>query len=228
MAKMNQEAIDEFIRKYENLYFIPVSKKEKEQKLGKVRLTGTERKVEECLFPNDRIEKCSNIEPLHIAWKAGRLTSDMLKKESVIPPLNGYGKSIDNLDMFLNKVNEKCSEIQSHIEEDNKDAAIQVLIDCKNELSVKYLGSVYLLAILFFLSGGQYPVYDKYAHTAVKALYFEKEPKDIFVGEAEQKKDDRIKGMYDEYCWFLEQVFGTHTITRNVDRALWVYGHKSI
>lgn len=32
---------------------------------------------------------------------------------------------------------------------------------------------------------------------------------------------------YNEYCWLLKQIFGSYTIDRDKDRALWVYGHCS-
>lgn len=84
-----------------------------------------------------------------------------------------------------------------------------------------------MITLIYFLSGGKYPIYDKFAHIAVKALYMNENPKDIFVGGAPGKGNmDQAIGMYKEYCWLLKQVFGKYDIDRELDRALWVYGHS--
>ena len=33
--------------------------------------------------------------------------------------------------------------------------------------------------------------------------------------------------MYIEYCYLLEKVFGRKNIERDLDQALWVYGHAT-
>ncbi len=51
-------------------------------------------------------------------------------------------------------------------------------------------------------------------------------PSEVFVGEAPDKTNiDEVIVMYNEYCYYLQEVFGRINIDRDVDRALWVYGH---
>ena len=89
------------------------------------------------------------------------------------------------------------------------------------------LGTVYIITLLYFLSGEQYPIYDRYAHKAAKAIIFDKRPIDVYVGDAPSKTsvNDAMK-LYSEYRWLLTQIFGSSHINRDQDRALWVYGHS--
>ena len=236
---MKKRILDEtgFIKKYECLYFKSASKEEKKRKIGMAHLVGTSREVEASIFPNDQMVKVKAIKDIHIAWKAGRLTEELINSKGKVFPQNGRGREIKELDDFLTAVN-KNTILDESIEDYDKRArnAIRELYRLKFKYNVRNLGSVYILSILFFLSGGEYPVYDKYAHTAVKALYFDKNPKDVFVGEAPQgtpqgKKEsderireadlDQIMGMYEEYCFLLNEVFGKSAISRELDRALW-------
>jgi hypothetical protein len=51
-------------------------------------------------------------------------------------------------------------------------------------------------------------------------------PKEVFVGAAPDKTElDKVLAMYKEYVFLLEQVFGYSNSERELDRALWVYGH---
>lgn len=98
----------------------------------------------------------------------------------------------------------------------------QYLLDCE----CANIGTVYMITLLFFFSKGKYPIYDKYAHIAAKAIYLNANPKDIYYAEAPSKTErQKVFAMYNEYCWLLEQIFGTKSIGRPTDQALWVYGH---
>ena len=89
-----------------------------------------------------------------------------------------------------------------------------------------YFGPVYIINILYFLSSGEIPIYDRFAHKAVKALYLEKMPYEIYVGyPVDCNCTEEIMAMLNEYRWLLREKFGTDKINRKIDRALWVYGH---
>ncbi len=78
------------------------------------------------------------------------------------------------------------------------------------------------------MTKGKYPVYDSFAHKALKALYMKKAPFEIFSGIAPGKYDvDKVINMYNEFLWLLNELFDTYTIDRKLDRALWVYGHAT-
>ena len=42
---------------------------------------------------------------------------------------------------------------------------IKKIMDCE-----KYIGPVYAITLLYFLSQGKYPIYDRFAHIAVKVI----------------------------------------------------------
>ena len=104
-------------------------------------------------------------------------------------------------------------------------------IEERNKERFKGLGTVYILTLLYFLSGEKYPIYDKFAHKAAKAIVLDVNPREVYVGPAPDKAEvDSIITMYSEYCWLLTKIFGTRDdncfITRKQDQALWVYGHS--
>ena len=90
----------------------------------------------------------------------------------------------------------------------------------------KNFGSVYIINLIYFLSKGKFPIYDKFAHKAAKALFMEKQPNEVYVGSAPEKNDIKnVVNLYNEYLWLLEKLFHNYSIDRITDRALWVYGH---
>jgi len=90
-------------------------------------------------------------------------------------------------------------------------------------------GNVYILTILFFLTQGKYPIYDKYAHIAGQAINQDLSPGSFVDYKGLQKWGDYIHymgllGPINKAC---HQQFGNSStfISRLEDRALWVYGH---
>jgi len=90
-------------------------------------------------------------------------------------------------------------------------------------------GNVYILTVLFFVTHGRYPIYDRYAHIAAQAIDQDLPPGSRVHYKELQKWDD-----YDRYMNLLRainkacpQQFGNPSmlISRPGDRALWVYGH---
>lgn len=110
-----------------------------------------------------------------------------------------------------------------------KNNPFDFLTEFKINGDFKGLGTVYILTLLYFLSGEKFPIYDKFAHKAAKAIVLDVNPKDVYVGPAPYKTEiNNILTMYSEYCWLLTQVFTRPRpeITRKEDQALWVYGHR--
>lgn len=178
-----------------------------------------------------------------VAWKAGRL---LLESGKYVPQmnkkgdcLNGYGIPIkeDKLNDYLVFVSEKYKRIT---DKSNFMYVYQSLISQKNV--PRNFGSIYIINLIYFLSKGRYPIYDKFAHKALKALYMGKNPCEIFVGDAPGKYEaNKVVNMYQEYLWFLDKVFPGEKrtiglteneskesfLSRKIDRALWVYGHAT-
>ena len=99
----------------------------------------------------------------------------------------------------------------------------------KRKEGFKGLGTVYILTLLYFLSNEKFPIYDRFAHKAAKAIVLDKTPKDVYVGSAPDKTDvENILNMYNEYLCLLKLIFGNKKIDRKQDQALWVYGHSKV
>lgn len=96
-----------------------------------------------------------------------------------------------------------------------------------------HIGPVYAITLLYFLSKGTYPIYDKFAHIAIKVIEEElpfkslvedkKLEEEFSTGATDAKKI--FRRYQDKYVDRLHKVFGRTYNTRDIDRALWVYGH---
>ena len=215
-----------FIDTYEQFYFV-----EKEYTANEKELLGTILKnkssyaVEE--YADKVLDRSIPLDKRVFLWKAGRLTKEYseLKDADLISQIkvrNGRGHEIDNADEFIYEI-KNMTLVKG---EDGFKENYKKFLEISKQVNLKNVGAVYLITILFFLSNKEYPIYDYFAHKAVKALYLDKKPNEIFVGEAPDKKElDKVIAMYGEYVYLLDQVFGYHNIERKLDRSLWVYGH---
>lgn len=98
------------------------------------------------------------------------------------------------------------------------------------------IGPVYLITLMYFISRGKYPIYDRFAMIALCAIHEGVKPggKIDYKGLSSVKKllinDDPDFG-YQRYIDLLNETFSKDELfpdgvpCRNVDRALWVYGH---
>ncbi len=82
------------------------------------------------------------------------------------------------------------------------------------------IGPIYILTLLFFLSHGQWPIYDKYAAIAVEAITLGQAPESN-VRLTQLSSWRQYKVFVNKVCW----LFGCQNISREQDRALWAYGH---
>lgn len=188
-----------------------------------------------------------------VAWKASRLVAtckkgpilsdedlDLSKFEDSDSYKNGYGRKINKqlLDKYLEDLNnvdvEKELDGFENFEFNHKVACFSNLYGTflekmpmdKKGKKLPNFGTVYVINLIYFASKGILPIYDQFAHKAVKALYADVSPSDIYVGEAPEKKNEKaVTALYREYLWLLDKVFGDTSISRNVDQALWAYGH---
>lgn len=91
-------------------------------------------------------------------------------------------------------------------------------------------GPVYILTVLFFFTGGRYPIYDRYAHIAALAIQKNLPPESCIEYKGIQKWAD--------YAHFIDLLTPVRSlgftdpdnpsmfVSRTVDRALWAYGHS--
>ena len=86
------------------------------------------------------------------------------------------------------------------------------------------------ITLLFFLSKGHYPIYDKYAHIALKVILERMDYKEVVTDKALNCEfHNGTKKYLDDYKTYiekLESIFGKEYATdRRIDQALWAYGH---
>ncbi len=119
----------------------------------------------------------------------------------------------------------------------------KILVE-KNDIAG--IGPVILLTLLFFITKGECPIYDRFAMAALLSIDAENSKKNekgdhniiylpgdiIYLESLPEKGDDKFKGLlanddsiYCKYYDLLKKYFDKEIINRNVDRALWVYGH---
>lgn len=102
-------------------------------------------------------------------------------------------------------------------------------------MSYEKIGPVYAITLLFFLTCGEYPIYDQYAHYALLAICeekydftstIEKKVKDLEF-HADSAKPEQVYSEYQmNYIARLKKVFGEdYKVDRRIDQALWAYGH---
>ena len=92
------------------------------------------------------------------------------------------------------------------------------------------IGSVYAITLLHFASCGEWPIYDRFAHLALLAIDQERDFLSIItdseLGKAFHANAKRTFDDYRQYVNLLGTYFGgTYKMDRNIDRALWAYGH---
>ncbi len=221
---LNEAEKKSLIETYEQFYFVKDSytKKEKEV-LGTILKNKTQYAIEE--YAENVLNNSIPLDKRVFLWKAGRLQkNEAICKDanSISEVRNGRGHKIENADEFISEI-KKMTLVKG---KGSFKVNYNSLLKISEQVKLKNVGAVYLITILFFLSDKEYPIYDYFAHKAVKALYLKKKPHEVFVGAAPDKKEkDKVFAMYGEYIYLLDHVLGYHNIERELDRALWVYGH---
>lgn len=198
----------EFIEFYSKCYYMDVNVSV-ENKITELLEKGKDNLTEEDIF-------------IILAWKMGKIEqkksytnydfdyySDWNKQK-----LEGttYGKSLD-----FSKIKECLSEIEG----EELEEYIEHLRD------IPGLGNVYILTLRYFATNGKYPIYDRYAYKALKAL---QENAEIFepvnAPNMSGASINSAKKYYNEYQKMLNDIFSTEEILdRRIDQALWKYGH---
>ena len=121
----------------------------------------------------------------------------------------------------------KCIPSTKHVTDN-------AVIDLLTKLtSIKYIGPVYAITILYFVTHGEFPIYDRFAHIALKKICENTAFHDLISQkylDNEFHKTRTVKTWYNEYknnyIQRLKDIFGDEYISnREIDRALWTYGH---
>lgn len=175
-----------------------------------------------------------------LAWKTGKIKhkdSELNKKFEYYSSwsINEYKKDYkikiyDKKDVDVKTFAEYIVKNITVLESESIDNPQNVLNKLKDK-SPQGIGTVYLITLLYFISKGKYPIYDRFATMAVDAILNNKKPND-YVSYSElpnknDKKFDEVINIYNKnYVNKLNEIFGDeYKSNRDIDRALWVYGH---
>ena len=174
-------------------------------------------------------------DPAKLSWSDG-INCGYLKA-------NNRSGDIEHISEFVDRVRElKNGVINNELHRSPREMleAIQGTLQIGTKNEVRGIGSVYLITMLYFVSGGEYPIYDQFAAMALDAIKNGKKPgSTIQIKDLPDKKSksflnllDNPNSVYSSYIKNLEELselfYGNkdgYQNDRRLDRALWVYGH---
>ncbi len=243
---VNEFTVQRFIDDYEDSYYLH-GDQEKADTRSYVRVSVNSRIAEERIdqILKNRIRTQNDVD-IVIAWKVGGIDHENSQKNNrieYIPSWNNqetnkvecgtFRCDRENYCTFCNEIVKVASAFRKQssngiVEDRAIKNALSGIVTAMNRTSVTGFGCVYLLTILYFVTGGYSPIFDRCAYKAVRAIYHEKKPEEIWYEQPSCKSVNYILKVVHDYKWYLEQLFGTSHIDREIDRALWVYGHSSL
>lgn len=181
-----------------------------------------------------------------LAWKAGRIKyingqMDFSCFEKIeddkINYFNGCGNPILETEFIkynehINRVKDSICEIVNNDSSKEKWKKIYELAIKEAEIP-KNFGPVNIINALFFITKGKAPIYDQFVHKAIRAIASDISPREVDLEANPSKQDvEKVFDMYYGYILLLEKVYPEECqnnkdmfISRELDRALWVYGH---
>ena len=188
---------EDFIDIYSTIYYFLVDKRKEDN-------------IDEMLKENHSLTEYDII--TFLRWKVGD------KKNNERKIITNYGTKID-----IFSVKRLHSNISSNSFSDER-ASYEAILDNK----VYNLGPVYILSLVYLYSKGEQPIYDKFSDIALTAI-----TKDIAFRETVKYDDmpgktsiDAVMKQYGDFKEKLNIVFKDSWKTnRDIDRALWTYGH---
>lgn len=177
-----------------------------------------------------------------LAWKIGKIKHRESEDNKRFVYAKGWEKVETSKTVKLYKDDFPIHEIASFILSQNELEAhaknnAQDLLNQIKKQGFTRLGSVYMITLLFFMSKGHYPIYDRFAMMSLSAIrdgispkLGEKKGVNVDFKELPSKDSTKFSGIIDnemaKYIKMLNDTFGDEWKTnRKIDQALWVYGH---
>ena len=153
-----------------------------------------------------------------------------------IVPVNGQMKGrkvrVSSLQYYINCIKTNKDEIVELIKSKENEDRWEKAYCLAKEGVPSGVGPVNIINAMFFISNGMAPIYDMFAHKAIRALAMNMTPNCVYMGMNPDKNEvSKVLLMYKEYMLLLKKVFPDKCekkgefISRELDRALWVYGH---
>ncbi len=168
---------------------------------------------------------------LILAWKIGGINHIKTESdETIVYKKDWQNNGIVKERYFKcerNEFNTFCNRIKEIALDSCNQTDVEIINEITNAASKNHvkLGPVYILTLLYFITKGRSPIFDRYAYVAAKSICIGVAPQMTWYEYPTNKAPEAILSVINEYKWFLTQVFGHSNISRSIDRALWVYGH---
>lgn len=200
-SKINSK--EEFLSFYSKCYYLTNSKY-------------VEDKIEE-LIQKDKLEKDDIFKIM--AWKTGKINhkeSDQNKKFVYHKSWNSetyknevYGKELD-----IGEIHKSLGAL--------KEMSIKEVLAWPTEKGLIGIGPVYAITLWYFVTKGDYPIFDRFADKAILAICGETVKERSVTKEVYKDYFEKIKGVFfKEY----DERKDNPGAWRRVDQALWSYGH---
>lgn len=221
---------EDFVEEYSMAYLLPEDRKVK-NKINGICYQQTCESVEKEILAGDIT--CYQDFAKFMAWKIGRIRHIASQHDGGIRYYKGWEECtcrnprtyVENLNLIEFHKRLDLPKIKALATDGKWKAAIGEIDKAK----VSGIGIVYEIAILFFASRGLYPIYDRFVYTALECL-FTKKQRTPRRGDSKDYLNIDVLGKYEEYIERMECLAKIVNCTnyieyRELDRALWVYGH---
>lgn len=165
-----------------------------------------------------------------LAWKIGKIKHHDTDNNITNNYRFVYAKGWENVSLKLEEFAQYIASNRKELEKEANENPQEALNKLKDK-APSGIGTVYLITILYFISRGKLPIYDKYARLAVYAIKNGTRPGE-YIGYKELPAKNsngfsQVYCTYKEYINDLKDIFGCeYKKHRDIDRALWVYGHS--
>lgn len=229
----NSITLKEFIDLYSQNYFIGNDKV-----IGFPYTQSSEYVEEQVIMPilKGHIKSYADLAKV-MAWKMGKVKHMESQKCHSMKYASDWKECEEENPLRYNKLIDLESYAKYII--DNRDILENMAVNAPQnclcllrDKSPKGIGTVYVITILFFLSHGKMPIYDRFAMGALLALERNVKPgigAKIIVHSLPDKWDKNFENVYEvqykEYIQKLDSLGIDYVNDRHLDRALWVYGH---
>lgn len=178
------DSTKDFINYYEKYYFI---NQENSNLAGVLQTCKTiENHIEKIL--EDGIENPLDVYHILI-WKMGKVKHKEAEKDQSNsndnPFNNHYYSGCDEEKLIIKNylseidITDLANDINTNIDtlsQENPKEIIKELSNILNKASIKGIGTVYLITLLYFITKGKYPIYDKYASIALDNIINNNKP----------------------------------------------------
>lgn len=195
---------EEFIRLYSNIYYYT----------NRIKGVEYEKSIYEILMDKDDKNNCKSKELLKkcLEWKTGGI-------------FNG-----DELQVYSSNSKININEVIKAIKNSNIGEPEDFI---KNLLTVNGIAHVYAITLLFFASNGEYPIFDRFAYAALKAIENKNKIRTLVPNDdtniltnGSENAHNIYKAYKEYYIKRIEGLFGkSYKTDRRIDQALWAYGH---